>query len=75
MMSGRTRRGRSESAGYVGAYDAAVLPRAGEEVMGKRCEVTMAIGKKTAVATIDRGERRDAPQRKWPLYRQYGHIT
>lgn len=75
MMIGRTKRGTSESAGYVGTYDAAVFPRAGEDVMGKSCEVTMAIGKKTAVATIDRGERRDAPQRKWPLYRQHGHIT
>jgi hypothetical protein len=28
----------------------------------------MAMGKKVAVAAMERLERREAPQRKWPLY-------
>jgi hypothetical protein len=37
---------------------------------GKTLLTSVAVKKKVMLATIERGERRDIPQRKWPLSRK-----
>ena len=42
----------------------------GGSIRGKTLAVIKAVVKNVKVAMIDRGERRETPQRKWPLYRR-----
>lgn len=58
----------SKDVGKSGVYDGVVLlAKLGPVTDAERNAVRTATAKKVPVATRERGERRETPQRKWPL--------